>query len=153
MSNRIDSQNHKDINELIAAKNKKEAEAKYETELNRQKKIITNDLLPFLREFSTSVTESKVLVNNTLKLLNNAFKSIMEEEQRLKSGKTIEELGVPERVEREENTQRIVSMINKVKNEKISTAVSILSTVHVLIAGAEAKESSQRNLKDLNIEV
>ena len=144
---------HKDINDLIADRKRKEQQDKLNAELTRQKELFVNELLPFLRNFSTSITESKVTLNKSIEAVQKTFQDIVKEEQALKSGKTVEELGIPERIDRDPNNQRVASVIDKVKTEKVSTAISILSTLYALIAGAEAEENAKRNVKDLTIDV
>lgn len=156
MSNKssvVPPQHHKDINELIAEKNQKEAQAKQDAELKRQKDLIKTVLLPFLEEFSTSITDSKVLLNNTLKSLNEAFKEKMEEERRRLSETTLTNLDIDERLSRDEANERVRSVLSRVKDEKIGTATSILGALHVAIAGMEMDENNKRKLKDLKIEV
>lgn len=152
-SNLSPAQEHKDINALIAEKNAKEQEVKFHDELVRQKKIINDDLLPFLYNTGKSITDIKVLINNTLKTLNTIFSDKMKEEQQRLSQTNLVDLGVPERMERDASLQLQLSLVDKVKNEQIGTATGILSGLHVLVAGAEAAENSQRELKELKLEV
>ncbi len=152
MSN-LEPQHHKDINELLKEKEAKEHKEKLDKELQRQKDIVNNDLLPFLYTSDRSITAAKMLINNTLKTLNDLYGEKMKEEQMRLSDTTIADLDIPERLERDEKLQMQASLIDKVKGEKIGTATGLLNALHVAIAGHEAKENSERMLKDLKVEL
>lgn len=151
MSNRIDPQHHKDINELIAENKQKEQQAKLDEELKRQKALITDSLIPFLNNIS--ITSAKVLINNSLKTLSRLFEQKMKEEQQRLSVSTIIQLDILERMERSEAMQMQRSLVEKLKDENIGAASGILTGLHALIAGTEAQENDKRNLDTLKLEI
>lgn len=151
MSNRVNPQHHDDINDLIAQKKQKEQQEKLATELARQKKLIAEHVLPFINNIS--ITNAKVLINNTLKTLNRLFDDKMKEEQKRLSQSTIIQLDILERMERDELMQMQHSLIDKLKNENIGAASGILTGLHALIAAQEAMENDKRNVDTLKLEI
>lgn len=147
----MEPQKHKDINDLIAEKKQKEHQEKLDEELRRQRQLLQEKVVPFLNNLS--ITSAKVLINNTLKTLNTLFEEKMQEERKRLSSTTLENLDIPERLERDEKLQQQSSLVDKIKTETIGTATGVLGALHVAIAGLEAKENSQRNVAELKLDI
>lgn len=142
-----------DINKLIAEQKFEEAKKKNEVELKRQRELVNKDLWPYLLINDRKITEAKQLLSKTKKALQTAYEQKMKEEQTRLSSSTLDELDVDERLERSKEYEAERSVLNRLGQEKVGTAMAILEALEVVILAKEAEENSKRPLSELKIKL
>jgi hypothetical protein len=152
MSNKsgVNTQDH-DIGKLIAEQKKKKADEEKATELARQKALIA-EFYPFLQGYARNITDAKILLNRSIEAIQFCFQEKMKEEQNRLSGVSLGSLDLDERLDRDKKYELERRLLERFKDEKVGTAISLLGAVHVAIAQVEANENSQRQLKDLDVQ-
>lgn len=134
----LEPQHHKSIQELAH-------EDKIKREKERQKVILHDIIIPFLKKNTKSMYEAGMLVSSTKTSVEEVYKEIIMAEQAKISGSHIEELGIDERLEKaKKNKER--ELIELLKGESLGKVCAMLEAFSGWSGSSREAEDKKRSI-------
>lgn len=122
-------------------------------EQTRQRALIKQVVYPFLLEHSKSISDAKNLCHAAQMAIESTYTTLMRNEQTRLSGEKLAAFNMAENIETGDEYKRDRDFLEFFKDEKVSTAVGLISGLHAVIESFEREESTKRPLSSLPAEL